>query len=96
MTKNWLDKPNVVLFGGQNRDGLNYLDNFFVSPMQLDGKEYQTIEAAFQAIKFQQAGDPEYAEVIRNAPTPQEAKRYAVNFGPPPRLTWTGWARLSD
>lgn len=48
-----------------------FLDNFFVSPTIIDGKEYMTNEHYFQSMK---CADPMEAEEIRLAHSPGEAK----------------------
>lgn len=48
-----------------------FLDNFYVSPTVIDGKEYMTNEHYFQSMK---CADPVEAEKIRLAATPSEAK----------------------
>lgn len=54
-----------------------FLSNFAVAPMIIDGKIWQTVEHYFQAMKF--AGT-EYEEIVRNQPTPAEAKRYGRKY----------------
>lgn len=49
-----------------------YLSNFYASPLVLDGKEWPTVEHYYQAAKTL---DPNYAERIRTAATPDEAKK---------------------
>jgi ribA/ribD-fused uncharacterized protein len=49
-----------------------FLSNFFVSPLQYEGKEWQTVEHLFQAYKS--VYDAE-REMIRMAATPGKAKR---------------------
>lgn len=49
-----------------------FLSNFYESPMIIDGKEYQTVEHYFQAMK---ATNEEDHELVRNASSPDEAKK---------------------
>lgn len=50
-----------------------FLSNFAICPMIIDGKSWLTVEHYFQAMKF--AGT-RLEEIVRNLPTPGEAKRY--------------------
>jgi predicted NAD-dependent protein-ADP-ribosyltransferase YbiA (DUF1768 family) len=72
--KNWLKEPHILIFGGASRGHLNYLDNFYVHDMQIDGLSYPSVEHYFQAAKFMDV-DPDYAKTIRNAKTPKESKQ---------------------
>lgn len=49
-----------------------WLSNFQESPITYKGKDYPTVEHAYQAAK---AVDPEQAEAIRVAETPSKAKK---------------------
>jgi len=49
-----------------------FLSNFYESPMIIDGKEYQTVEHYFQAMK---ATNEEDHELVRNASSPDKAKK---------------------
>ena len=48
--------------------------NFASTPLTINAKEYQTVEHYFQSAKFLET-DQEYAEVVRLAETPLEAKK---------------------
>lgn len=61
-------KERKTGFQGERR----FLSNFFPSPVHLEGEAYPTVEHAFQAAKTL---DPAWRERIRQAPTPQEARR---------------------
>lgn len=50
----------------------DFLSNFYLSPFTYDGHVYKTVEHAFQAMKTL---DPTMRGMIRNAPTPADAKR---------------------
>ena len=50
----------------------DFLSNFYISPFMYEGKEYRSVEHAYQAWK---AASPEDAEKIRLAPTPGQAKK---------------------
>lgn len=54
------------------RGEYDFLSNFYVLPFTADGKEYPTVEHAFQAYKTE---DMEWREKIRKAETPGQAKR---------------------
>ena len=54
------------------RGDLRFLSNFYPSPIMMNGKEYATVEHAFQAAKTEV---PPEQEEIRLAETPGRAKR---------------------
>jgi len=58
----------ITNFEGQYR----FLSNFYPSPLEYEGEEYQTVEHAFQAAKTH---DPVMREAIRGAATPGRAKQ---------------------
>lgn len=60
-------------------EGMNFLSNHFPSPMMIDGKEYETVTHYFQSQKF--AGT-DNEEIVRNAPTPEEAERVGKRLSP--------------
>lgn len=60
-------------FSGEN----HFLSNFSASEVWLDGKSYPSVEHAYQAAKT--IADAQ-REMIRNAPTPKEAKRLGRIF----------------
>lgn len=81
-SKNWLEVPNKLLFGGSNReDWLCTLDNFYLQPMtipvpyapQTEPKTFNTIEHYFQAAKFFGFND-EWADHVRQAPDGKQAQ----------------------
>lgn len=53
-----------------------FLSNFYPSPFVVDGKEYATVEHAYQSWKV----IPEHQETVRLAFSPGEAKRYGRAF----------------
>lgn len=59
------------IFFWTRHDEHGYCSNFYRSPIEVDGKTYPTVEHFFQASK---AFIPEEHEMIRNLPTPKEAK----------------------
>jgi ribA/ribD-fused uncharacterized protein len=59
---------SILAFEGEYR----WLSNFWPSPIVLDGKDYPTVEHAYQALKF---ADPAIHEAIRTAKTAGIAKR---------------------
>jgi ribA/ribD-fused uncharacterized protein len=62
----------IKFFG---RDGQYAIfSNFAYTPLVIDDLRYKTGEHYFQSMKFIET-DPEYAEIVRNAHTPKEAKR---------------------
>jgi ribA/ribD-fused uncharacterized protein len=54
------------------RETWSFLSNFFPAPVALDGKIYPTIEHAYQAAKTVREKE---RKVIRQAPSPAQAKR---------------------
>jgi ribA/ribD-fused uncharacterized protein len=65
-----------------------FLNNFFDSPFEIDGKEYKSVEHFYQSCKFSGAE----AEAVRLAANPDEAKKLAHQF------TWREgeWACVRD
>lgn len=57
----------ILGFNGEH----SFLSNFHPSPVVVDGKEYPTVEHAFQAMK---TDDPIQQEHVRTRPTPGSAK----------------------
>lgn len=62
-----------------------WLSNFFLSPMLVDGKEYNTVEHWFQSQKFT---DPALQERIRVISTPASARRLGKTRDPSFRSEW--------
>lgn len=58
---------DVLGFFGEYR----FLSNFYPSPIEINGKKYDTVEHFFQASKATNEQDHEY---VRNAPSPGIAK----------------------
>lgn len=83
--QDWLKLGDILLFGG-NREGLEYLDNFFEHDFEVSRKRYSTVEHYFQAAKFLNEA-PEYAEQIRNSQSGAEAKR----LGREKKVDLTSW-----
>jgi ribA/ribD-fused uncharacterized protein len=54
-------------FFGENR----FLSNFYPSPIEVNGKKYETVEHFYQASKADNGADHEY---VRSAPSPGQAK----------------------
>ena len=69
-------------------DKHGYCSNFWRVPIEIDGKVYPTTEYYFQAMKTL---DPEEHEMVRNLPTPKEAKfaGYHVTLRP-------GWEEFKE
>lgn len=72
--------------------GAHFMSNFYASPLVVDGKRYATNEHYFQAAKFF-VNSPAYAERIRLAKTPFEAKdlggkKKSTIFGAKMRSDW--------
>lgn len=65
-----------------------YLSNFYASPFRLDGKEWPTVEHFYQAAKTL---DPVFAERVRTAATPDEAKRLGRDPECVLRPDWDTW-----
>lgn len=55
------------------RGDFGFLSNFFESSLWIDGKQYRSVEHAYQAFKFGPDGDGH--EMVRNAKTPGIAKK---------------------
>lgn len=55
------------------RGDFGFLSNFFESSLWVDGKQYRSVEHAYQAFKFGPGGDGH--ETVRNAKTPGIAKQ---------------------
>lgn len=49
-----------------------FLSNFYPSKIEVDGKDYATVEHAFQALK---TDNPTEREIVRSARTPGQAKK---------------------
>jgi len=60
----------IITFNGTNA----FLSNYSPSPLQVNGRDYPTVEHAYQAYRAQHSHD---REAIRLAPTPNAAKRLA-------------------
>ena len=68
-------------------DDYYWLSNFSRHGFELDGKYWLTVEHFFQAQKFV-TSSPEYAERIRKAPGPKEAKSLGRSRKVPLRADW--------
>jgi ribA/ribD-fused uncharacterized protein len=62
-----------------------FLSNFYRASFELDGVRWPTVEHAYQAAKFTDAG---YAESIRNADTPRTAKTMGQTHEHPLHADW--------
>ena len=60
------------LYKVRRDDETHPLSSFAAYPFELEGKEWPTVEHYYQATKF---SNPEYAEKIRLAQTPEQAKK---------------------
>jgi hypothetical protein len=67
------DKIDIKFYGTNKNKEYFFLSNFYYSPMEIDGQEWQTVEHYFQAKKFSE--NPKYKEKIRTTDKPSEAKR---------------------
>lgn len=74
-------RPSVVRFFGGKKSETGFLSNFFDSPIVIDGVEWPTAEAYYQAGKFTSES---HRERIRNASTAYKAK----NLGNLKRGRW--------
>ncbi|MBI3442215.1 MAG: NADAR family protein [Candidatus Sungbacteria bacterium] len=61
----------IRFFRFYERNG--FLSNFYPSPIEIDGKVWPTVEHYFQAAKFPDY--PAYQQRVREARTPDDAKR---------------------
>lgn len=66
-------------------DENGFLSNFYPSPLELSGKLWPTVEHYYQAAK---TFDPDYAETMRTAESPDEAKRLGNAPGCQLRPDW--------
>ena len=78
-----VDEEPVYFYSKALNRTFYFLSNFQPSPFVLDGKQYATVEHYFQSCKYT---DPERQELVRNAPTPKEAKRLGRKW--PHRPDW--------
>jgi hypothetical protein len=51
----------------------SFLSNFYEAPIWIDGKQYKSVEHAYQAFKFGPTGDGH--ELVRNCDSPSKAKK---------------------
>lgn len=70
-----------------NTDEYAYLSNFSAHGFELDGVYWPTVEHYFQAQKFVET-DPPYAEKIRLAKSPKQAKTLGRSREHPIRADW--------
>lgn len=63
-----------------------FLSNFYRSRIQLDGRNWQTTEHYFQAMKFE--NDPDLVEKVRRAPSPTAAAAIGRDRTLPCRKDW--------
>ncbi len=76
----------VIAFYSRNQD-YAWLSNFSPHGFQLDGQYWATVEHYFQAAKFLET-DPDYAQQIRQATGPSQAKRLGRSRAHPLREDW--------
>ncbi len=71
--------PDIFWFTRHGKYG--FLSNFYRSPITVDGIAYSTVEHYYQSMKTRDATEQ---EMIRNTPTPKEAKfaGYHVSLRP--------------
>ena len=84
------DQPAIRFFSGKAKDihkSYQIFSNFALVPVTIDGLIYGTSEHYFQAMKFIN-DDPEYAEEIRLASTPLQAKKLGKSRNHPIRADW--------
>lgn len=68
----------AIRFYSHRRGPYAAFSNFYLSPIDLDGRRWRTVEHYFQAMKF---FDRSRQERVRLAPTPAEAKRLGRSRG---------------
>ena len=68
-------------------DAFGQFSNFYPAPIDIGGTLWPTSEHFFQAAKFFTT-DPEWAEAVRNAPTPREAARMGRDRSHPIMVDW--------
>lgn len=76
----------VIYFRGV-KGKYGFLSNFALYAITIDHKLWSTVEHYFQAQKFP-ASHSKYAEKIRKAPTPSEAKRLGTSRAVPIKANW--------
>ena len=76
-----------IYFYGAKDAAYGCFSNFSDHGIELDGKYWPTVEHYFQAQKFVTT-DPDWAEKIRQALTPAEAKKRGGNRSHPLREDW--------
>lgn len=77
----------VRFFGIKGKYGS--LSNFAPSPLVIGGKTYSTSEHYFQSMKFVETA-PDFAEIVRLAPTPLKCKKLGRSRDRPISRVWTG------
>lgn len=75
----------IRFFGKKSKYAI--FSNFADSPMTVGGLDYPTVEHYFQSMKFVETA-PEYAEEIRQAQTPLDAKRLGKSRDYPIDADW--------
>lgn len=74
----------TILFYSQNKD-YGEFSNFSQHGFQIDGQYWKTVEHYFQAMKFV---DTEYADKVREARNPRDAKKLGRRRDWPLRKDW--------
>ncbi|MEJ6395362.1 NADAR family protein [Gymnodinialimonas sp. 2305UL16-5] len=77
-------EPDTIYFYAQT-DAYSEFSNFAPYGVEMDGVYWSTVEHYFQAQKF---GDPDYAEQIRRAAKPKDAKALGMTRALPLRPDW--------
>lgn len=86
--RKWLVLENEqILFYNRDKDQYGFLSNFYPAPFMLDGKQWNTVEHYYMAMK---SDSEEYQDKIRQAATPGKAKRLGDS-----KIDDPAWAKQS-
>jgi N-glycosidase YbiA len=81
---------SCIRYFTRDRDAFGFLSHFHLSPIDLDGEIWATVEHFYQA---QKSDRPDYRAAIRAAETPGLAKRLAAQPTAPKRARQKSWFR---
>lgn len=81
----------MILFNSKSGRDSQFLSNFYMHDMVVDGRVYASVEHYFQAEKYRLAGHAQWADFVIASPTPRAAK---MRGGP--RMKRADKPQLSD